>query len=154
LRVWVLALALAGCGTSAEKSDWEREHEEKLAPADEPVVLPAYPRGELLEFSTGPTSEFRFFVDPASISVGSGVVRYTLVARSPTGATNVSFEAMRCRSGEVRIYAVGRDGGWAGRATEWRATRMPWQNVLYRDYFCPLRQAIASRDEGIRALQR
>jgi hypothetical protein len=152
LRRVLLAILVAGCSSATHQSDWEREHQAELAPADAALVLPAYPRErELVEFLVGPTGEFRFFIDPASISVEKDLVRYTFVARS-AGATNVSFEGLRCETGEVRIYAVGRDGGWAGKPTEWRTRRTPWQNALYREYFCPQRQAVPTREDAIRAL--
>ena len=141
MRALALAAALAGCG-----------HAQKGEPA---LVLPPYPRAErLIEIFVSPTSELRFFVDPASVEPGSdGAVRYTLVARSPAGAENVSYEALRCESGEARIYAVGRNGEWVLASSDWRASRTPWQAMLYRDYFCPLRQPIASREEGVRVLR-
>jgi len=152
-RLAALCLLIGACG-HVEKSDWEREHETRLLPQEQAVALPPYPsRGELLEFSLGPTSEFRFFIDASSLSVADGIVRYTLVTRSAQGTQNVSHEGMRCETGEVRIYAVGRDGGWSGKPGEWRSQR-PWHRTLYREYFCPFRQPIRSRDEGLDALRR
>jgi hypothetical protein len=61
-------------------------------------------------------------VDPDSITMGKdGVARYTLVARSSSGAMNVSFEGIRCNPRERKIYAVGRsDGTWTqARKPEW-----------------------------------
>jgi len=161
VKGWLIAVAaLAGCGSPTEKSDWERQHEGKLAPAEETVALPAYPaRERLIEFFVAATSEFRFFVDSGSISVSrDGVVRYTLVARNSSGTDNVSFEGMRCASVEVRIYALGRDGGWVRRAGDWRSLEgrsvQRWHNALYREYFCPQGQPIASTSEGVRSLRR
>jgi hypothetical protein len=149
----IACAALAACGSPGGKSEWERENEDKLAP-EEGLTLPGYPR-ELVEFPVAATSEFRFFVDPASLSVGAdGIVRYTLVARSSAGAQNVSYEGMRCATGEVRVYAVGRGRDWIVRESEWRAIRPGWHSTLYREYFCPVRQPIASREEGVRALER
>jgi hypothetical protein len=156
-----LVLLLAACGASGPRSDWERVNEEKLpAAAQEREVVPRPPsqRGELIEFFVAATSEFRFFVDAASLSVGSdGIVRYVLVARSSAGAENVSFEGMRCATREVRIYALGRDGAWVGRETDWRAIQprsvQRWHNELYREYFCPQREPIASAAEGVQALR-
>lgn len=150
--------ALAACG-HAPKSDWERQHEDRL-PAEEAAPLPQYPKREqLIEFFVSAASDFRFFIDPASLSVGDdGVVRYVLVARSPGGVENVSFEGMRCATAEVRLYAVGRDGGWAGKPGEWREIRprsvQRWHNALYREYFCPQRQPIRSAEEGVSVLRR
>lgn len=151
---------LAACGSSGPTSDWERANEARLpasAPSD-PQPVPPGRRGELIEFYVAPTSEFRFFVDAASLSVDSeGIVRYVLVARSNAGVENVSFEGMRCTTGEVRIYALGRDGAWAGRPTDWRPIEprsvQRWHNELYRHYFCPQREPIASAYEGVWALR-
>jgi hypothetical protein len=136
LLVVLAVLALAACGHTAETSD---------SAADE---------RELMEFEGAPTSELRFFIDPASISVKDRVVRYTLVARSPTGATNITFEGMRCETGDVRVYALGREGGWMRSSADWRPIRPGWHRVLYREYFCPQREPIASAREGIDSLRR
>jgi hypothetical protein len=155
----LLALAVAGCG-HGEKSDWERKHAGELKPGTEEVVaLPPYPQdAQLIEFSAAPTSEFRFFIDGASLGVENGVVRYVLVARSAAGAENVSFEGMRCATGEVRLYALGRERGWVRRMGEWRpiaSRNTPGShNALYRDYFCPQREALASSNLLILALRR
>lgn len=147
LRLGLACAALAACGHTAEN-------------AADSVAFPAYPREpDLIEFFVAATSAFRFFIDPASISVGNdGVVRYTLVARSAAGARNVSYEGMRCSTGEMRLYALGRDGGWVKSAGDWRAIAprsvQRWHNALYREYFCPQKAPIASRREGIEALRR
>lgn len=155
----VLVAGLAACG-SGVKSDWERQHEQQLAaPREEPVVLPAYPaRRELIEFQVEQASGFRFFIEPASLSVGTdGEVRYVLVARSAAGAENVSFEGMRCNSAELRLYAFGREGAWAGTPGAWRSMQergvQRWHRTLFREYFCPLKDPIANVREGVQALR-
>jgi len=156
-----LLLAAAASAASAQiQSDWERANEERLKQADEQVVPPPpLDKTQLLELKLPPAAEtdFRYYVDQASISVGTDrIVRYVLLVRSPSGVENVSFEGIRCPS-EYRVYAVGRpDGDWGGRATEWRSiTRDPRaaQNTLSRHYFCPARQAIVGADEGRNALR-
>ena len=154
-------LLLAACGSTGPASDWERVNEEKLPAAEqqrEVVPTPPAKRGELLEFSVAATSEFRFFVDAESLSVGSdGIVRYVLVARSSEKAENVSFEGMRCATREVRIYALGRDGAWVGRETDWRPIPPrgvhAWHNELYREYFCPYGEPIGSAAKAVQALR-
>ena len=139
---WLIAALAAACG-----------HAQKV---EETLVLPPYPRDErLIEFFVTATSEFRFFVDPAAVRPGSdGVVRYTLVARSSAGAENVSYEGLRCASADVRIYALGRERGWVSSKADWRPIRTQWHIVLYREYFCPQKEPIASAGEGIEALRR
>jgi hypothetical protein len=157
-------LLLAACGgTPAAKSDWEKANEQKLAAAEKAAAsaaaeTPPSRRGELIEFFVAATSEFRFFVDASSLSVDhEGIVRYVLVARSSAGAENVSFEAIRCATNEYRIYALGRDGAWTGRPTDWRPieprTVSRWHNELARNYFCPQREPIVDAREGVLALR-
>ncbi len=142
------------------RSDWERQNEARLEKeARDPVPAPpAFPRKEnLIEIALRGATDFRFYVDGATLGVGDGVVRYVLVARSPEGVENVSFEAMRCATGEYRVYALGyADGTWGGRAGGWRpvvARPQPWHTALLRDYFCPQGVPILSAEEGVRALR-
>lgn len=160
-KLVVLFLALYGSsGLGQVKSDWERENEERLRQADEQVVPPpAFDRARLLEVQLGlaAATDFRYFVDPATVSVGTDrIVRYVVVARSPSGVENVRFEGVRC-PGEYRIYAVGRpDGSWGGQPSEWRPVpkdARAAENALSRRYFCPVRQAIGSSQEGVDALR-
>ncbi len=153
-------MALAQAPAAGQvKSDWELQ-QERSGWKEAEVKPPAYPRKEnLIEFFVAAASDFRFFVDGASLSVGpDGVVRYALVARSPSGAENLTFEGIRCATGEYRIYAVGRpDGVWAGRASEWRVieprTVQRWHNALQREYFCPDREPVRTPEEGVNALR-
>jgi CNP1-like family len=153
--------ALAACGSPApEKSDWERDNETRLLAPEETPAPPAYPvQSQLVRFFTLERSDFHFFVDASSISIGrDGVVRYVLVARSPDGADNVTFEGMRCSTPELKIYAVGREGGWAGKPGAWRGFEagrtQPWHRVLYRDFFCPGRAPISSPERAAAVLRR
>jgi CNP1-like family len=156
-----LALLCAVSSVNAQiKSDWERANEERLKQSQEQAVPPpSLNKSRLVEVKStlAADTDFRFFVDPDSVSVGEDrIVRYVLVARSPTGSENVTFEGIRC-PGEYRVYAVGRpDGTWAGRPSEWRTiVRDPRvsQATLARQYFCPGRSAILSSAEGQKALR-
>jgi hypothetical protein len=155
-----LAGLLAACGGPAVRSDWERQNEARLEKeARDPVPTPpAFPRREnLVEIAVRGATDFRFYVDGATLGVSDGVVRYVLVARSPEGVENVSFEAMRCATAEYRVYALGRaDGSWGGRAGGWRPVAerpQPWHTALQRDYFCPQSRPILSAEEGLLALR-
>jgi hypothetical protein len=162
LAACLLALLAACAGSRSElKSDWEKQNEGRLVKeaADMAPELPPYPRREnLIEFFVSSASDFRFFVDRASISVRDRIVRYTLVARSPNGVDNVSYEGINCPAGEYQVYALGRsDSTWLSSPGAWReiAPRsvQRWHNALYREFFCPNRVAITDAAEGIRALE-
>ncbi len=124
--------------------------------------LPAYPAAEdLIEFVVSAADTFRFFIDRKSLSVEQGgVVRYTVVARSPGGAQTVYYEGIRCRAGTYRVYAVGRgDRTWNVRASaEWREIPLKvanrWYQGLQREFFCPQSAPIGDVEEGLDALRR
>jgi hypothetical protein len=160
-----LAVSLGGCsGDSARKdvqSDWEQKNARILneAPPDAVPALPAYPKNaDLIAFFVSAASDFKYFVDRNSISVKDGLVRYTLVGRSPSGVDNVSFEALNCKEREFRSYARGASGGeWIVRPTEWRAIQSRVhlaQYALHWEYLCPNNVAVYSAAEGIAALEK
>lgn len=140
-------------------SDWEREQKQRDWRERE-IVLPAYPkRDDLLPFFVSATTESDFFVDGASLSTADdGVVRYALVARSRRGAETVTYEGIRCSSGEYRIYATGAGGRWTRIEAPWRKieprSTQRWHNALHKEYFCPLSLPIRSAAEGVDALRR
>ena len=121
---------------------------------------PAFPTERtLLPVEIRATSPFRYFVDGDTLSVDlkTGIVRYTLVARSPSGVENVTYEAIRCPSAEYRVYYLGRpDRTWGGRSGGWGQiadSRQAHYRPLYRDYFCPQTNPIRDADEGRQALR-
>jgi hypothetical protein len=61
-----------------------------------------------------PRTNLRFGVDPGSIAVTSdGIVRYVVVATSPSGVVNAMYEGIRCSAGEFKVYARHSPGsGW------------------------------------------
>ncbi|MGH8686088.1 MAG: CNP1-like family protein [Burkholderiales bacterium] len=163
LLVLLAGALLGGCAAPAanDQSDWEREREEtSLRNVD--VAPPAFPRErDLISFSVSAASDFKFFIDGASIApAADGVVRYVLEARSRQGARTVNFEGIRCQSGEYRIYATGTDAGeWIRRPSPWRQIKAGndadrWHEALAIEYFCPLGVPIRSRAEGVDALRR
>lgn len=159
LVIWLLA---GGAG-SALADIGVRSHVDLDEPkwVEDEVVLPPFPKDEnLREFYVSAMTSHRFFVDASTLSVGKdGVVRYTLVVRTSGGATNITFEGIRCESREVRTYASGRhDGQWVkARLSEWRPIENKPTNrqhaALSRDLFCPSGTPIRSPDEGREALR-
>lgn len=72
--------------------------------------LPSYPdEKDLLEVSVDDADAGRtYYLDAKSLSVGAdGVIRYTVVIVSRTGAKNVLFEGIRCDTQEYKTYAYG-----------------------------------------------
>jgi hypothetical protein len=161
LRFLFFGLALvAGFAYGQFQSDWERANEERLKQSGERLIAPPpLERSRLVELKlhVSADTDFRYYVDWGSVSAGQDrIVRYVQVARSASGAENVSFEGIRCPQ-EYRIYAVGKpEGGWTGHASEWRPiafTANSSQAALARQYFCPGRAAIKTSEEGQRAVR-
>jgi hypothetical protein len=150
--------ALTVLTVSAQEKQRDIDFDESEKPWREiEAPMPAYPRNEdLLPFEAGGASPHRFFVDAKSLSIGEdGVVRYTLVIRTAGGATNVSFEGIRCDLRQQKYYAVGRaDGSWVrARDPQWR--RIEYQEVnrhhgvLYEDFLCRGRIPVGSVREAV-----
>lgn len=169
-RVVFAVLTAAVAGATVAQAPGERLRDSaadsidfSTKPLDElPLQLPTAPKpGGLIQFDPGRPTTLRFFVDPASLSVGSdGIVRFTLVVRGDGAASNVSYEGIRCKTAERKVFAYGRaDGTWAeARDPQWvkitGLTSDGHRYVLYDSYFCPSRQIIATAREGVEALQR
>ena len=112
--------------------------------AESPVVLPApAQKNNLLSFYVSPTTTLDFAVDAKSVSVTEeGTVRFVLIVTSQSGASNISYEGIRCSTGEKKLYAVGQTNG------SWTAARRDvWETIIDRginrqhaalakDYFC------------------
>jgi hypothetical protein len=132
---------LASAITIAEQDALDGENK---AWAESAVILPIPPKKEnLLSFYVSPTATIDFSVDAKSLSVDKdGVVRYTLVATSRAGATNISYEGIRCQSAEKKLYAFGQsDGSWSrARRDTWDVIRESGANrqhaTLALEYFC------------------
>lgn len=154
-----MQLALPGFSTAAT---FESDYEEKSWAEIEPQ-LPVAPKGaDLQPFYVSPSTENRFYIDRKSLTVGGdGVVRYTLVVVSPSGARNVSYEGIRCETGELRLYAFGHaDGTWGkARSNKWTqieggVTRNRHHVALFGEYFCPPGAVVGNVKEALAALER
>ncbi len=112
--------------------------------AESPVVLPVpAQKNNLLSFYVSPTTTLEFAIDAKSVSVTEeGIVRFVLIVTSQSGASNISYEGIRCSTGERKLYAVGQtNGSWT------TARRDVWETIIDRginrqhaalakDYFC------------------
>jgi len=158
----VLVFALAGCAGSTAPSGKSSQRgmtkdiggvpeEKEFKEVDS--EFPAYPPDSgLLEFYPRQKSQNRFYVDPNTLSIGPDrVIRYSLVVKSPSGALTVSYEGLRCKTSEYKLYGFGVTAGeWTrSRNSEWHPvpkTAGDFRFALYKDYFCDL-EAIAGRNE-------
>jgi hypothetical protein len=156
LRAGLLTLVLASFPAAAgvlddTESDWSEGE----------VSMPAAPREATLRvIDIGTPSPNTFLVDEGSVGVGAdGVVRYTLVVRTPGGAENVTFEGIRCATGERRLYASARkDGGWTAlKSSVWTPIVDNGYNrpraALARDHFCDGPAGPRDRDHALRLLR-
>lgn len=144
----LLALLLAACnGMPRVTFEHAGKDDDAVAAADwqeDALALPAQPKPEnLVGVYVSPLTPLSYAVDGASLSVApDGTVRYTLLAVSEQGARNVSYEAIRCRTGETKRYAVAQlDGSWSRtRNPQWLPLAYSQvngaQGVLARDFFC------------------
>lgn len=137
-----ISIALIACAalstpllSQAQQTDDEENQET-------PLQLPAAPQAsQLLTFYQNGAQTF--MLDPQSLTLTKeGIIRFSLVAISSSGAKNISYEGIRCETGEKKLYAIGRNDGM------WIKTRNPnWtriygnsfnnhHSVLAYDYFC------------------
>ncbi len=119
--------------------------------------MPPFPKAEnLAPIYVGPTT-FEFLVDTTSISVNEDdPIRYTLIARSSSGAMNVSYESIRCGTYERRLYALGRsDGTWSqARTSKWVPIGGAQYATLADDFFCAKRGQARTAEGVVDLLKR
>ena len=90
-----------------------------------------------------PSGATAMMSNPASLSSGDdGVVRFTVVVRTAGGAENITYEGMRCTTGERKLYAFGRgDGEWSrNKYARWEPIdargATSYHKELFYHYFC------------------
>lgn len=117
------------------------------------IALPSYPaESALLEFKPRRNSANSFYIDRDSVSIGADrVVRYTSVVKSPSGVRNTTYEGLRCKTAEFKVYAFGvKIGEWTmARDAQWRQIERSSANfrfALYKDYICDI-ESIAGHNE-------
>ncbi|MBT7308098.1 MAG: hypothetical protein HN842_07760 [Gammaproteobacteria bacterium] len=105
------ALASSQWWESGGGAEWVEE-----APAwkEAEVTIPPFPDTEdLLEFQVDNpiTRNHTYFLDQKSLSIAEDyVVRYSVVIRTHSGASNVFYDGIRCQTGEYKSYAFGING--------------------------------------------
>lgn len=148
---------------AAQWREWDAEYDEEKKPWQEiQAQIPSYPKPEnLVRVRTGSATSHQFFVDTGSVSLGEdGITRYTVVVKTSGGATNVTFEGMRCETREQKIYAIGHiDRTWArARDPKWQRVVLrdltPHYHTLYHDFFCASGARPTPPREAVTALKR
>ncbi|MDP2057218.1 MAG: CNP1-like family protein [Thiobacillus sp.] len=145
MKILTALLLMLPLTVYAEWGQFDFEFESDKPWVELSAQLPPYPKAEnLVEFNVSSATRNRHFVDTESISVGEDkVVRYTVVIEAAGGARNVSFEGLRCATGERRLYAYGHpDGTWSkARNAQWEGIKfrslLSYHKALFEDHFCP-----------------
>ena len=157
---WLCVLALPLFSVPLLAEGFDAEFEEKPW-AEVEVQLPAFPETEnLIAFRVGYHIDTKYLIDGNSLSVGpDGVIRYTLVVISASGAKNISYEGLRCATAERRLYAFGRsDKTWSkARSNLWvrlKGSTNTHHVDLYSNYFCVVGAPdVRSADDARRVLR-
>lgn len=152
-----MMLLLGAAGLSYAQSAFEEDFDnaEKVW-TEVAIQLPAPPSASnLFPIFVSATTTQSFSVDIKSLTLGTdGVVRYTMAAKSSSGAKNISYEGIRCQSFEKKLYAFGQqDGSWTrSRRDKWEPIKNNLANrqhaALAQDYLCQ-GLAVAGKQEEI-----
>lgn len=134
--------------------------EEKKVFSESPVVLPPVPEAaNLLLFYQSETQSF--YLDAKSLSIAAdGSLRYTMVGKSKSGASNVSYEGMLCDTMQRRLFAFGRkDGTWSeSKRLEWESISNSGINrqhsTLAWDFVCEYNRISGSTEKILHRIRR
>lgn len=157
-RPLLRALVLAGLGIclSAHAQLVTPDPDWKETEAPPP---PSFNKDRALPIEMPSFMTLKFGVDPDTINVTSdGIIRYVMVATSPSGTVNAMYEGIRCSTGQVRTYARFTSGGWSeSKDVEWRdwLSRMPSHHAaaFARQGACEGRAAAGPREAIVRNLR-
>jgi hypothetical protein len=118
---WLVFLAFLLLVVSAPQralADWNWQELESVQP---PAAIA---KSGLIAIEMPVFVSLRYELDPSSLRIDQdGVVRYVVVATSPSGARNVYFEGVRCKTSEFKTYArMQSDGQWtAVQQAQWKS---------------------------------
>ena len=157
------AAVMLAASAHAQWREWDSEFDEgKKTWQEIQAQIPAFPKPDaLVRVPTETATPHQFFVDTRSITLGEDeVMRFTVVAKTAGGATNVTYEGMRCETQQRKLYAIGRsDGTWVrARDTQWHKVLLrdltPHHHALYHQFFCNERTRPTAVRIAIDALKR
>ena len=85
-------------------------------------------------------TDYQHFIDKKSLNVGEdGVVRYSIVLKSNSGAKNVFYEGIHCAMNEYKTYATASGNKFHPmKQGKWRHIRHShyYRFDLYQNYLC------------------
>ncbi|MFZ4481919.1 MAG: CNP1-like family protein [Rhodoferax sp.] len=136
-RLVGLGMALAALGIAAQTATGP----DLQAPPTPPP--PAFEVKRLIPIDMPKYVSLRFGVDPATLSIApDGIVRYVVVAISPTGSVTAMYEGIRCSAAEVKTFAR-----YNTSAANWSAVADPqWQRLNDN---LPSKHALALAQQGL-----
>lgn len=122
--------------------DWQPEEPFKEAEVKIPEGINL---DDLQEFQVGADEpHFRYYIERSSLKTSTeGVTRFVVVIRSHSGATNSSYEGLRCGEREYKVYAYGgANKFFHAPDSEWQTIPMDestdYRAALYDDLICNL----------------
>lgn len=102
-----ISMALAGAvllfagQATAQLRDADPDWRESEVPAP-----PDFDAARVIQLDMPRHMSVRLGVDPNTLRITSdGIVRYVMVAQSPSGTVNATYEGIRCQTAEVKVYA-------------------------------------------------
>ena len=103
---------------------------------------PSFDVNRLVPFEVSPNTALKWGFDPAVMKItGDGIVRYVVVAQSPSGVVNAMYEAIRCATGEWKSYArYNKDSGWTA------TTDSQWTSMYA---YQPSKHALRLAQQGV-----
>jgi CNP1-like family len=155
-RLLTAALLLACCGMAAaqfiaDDPDWK---ETEVPPP------PAFDLKRLVMADISVQSQLKWGVDPATVKITpDGIIRYVVVAQSPSGVVNAMYEGIRCNKAEFRRYARHNPGsGWVSTSdSDWTPLRQADVSkhplALARQGLCDGAAPPSSAQEAMRRLR-
>jgi hypothetical protein len=146
-------------GYGPYKFNYDPSQEKAWREAD--LVLPAFPEGSQLVPVPMPASDtIKVSVDKSSLVRGTdGVLRFTLVIETPSGARSVFYDGIRCSTREYKTYAIGtldRRFQTLGNAAWQFIAHVPlngYRYTLYKQYACTAHDSARSPQEFLDALK-
>ena len=162
VRLALLGMLVAPTFAHAWGLGFDRDFDEQKKPWEElQAQLPAYPKDENQQaFYVSGIAGNHYFVDKTTLDMGKdGVVRYVLTIKARGGATNVSFEGIRCATRERKIYAIGHtDGSWSrARDSKWQpiasTSPLSYHRALADEYLCPQGEMADSPQQALKNMR-